>query len=570
MDSTVLIIDDEESIRFAFRTFLSKEGYNVLEADDLHTALEVINNNSIDVIFSDIILNEFHGIDLLRKVKEEGLNCPVIMITGQPDMSTAADAVRLGAFDYLIKPIEKKKIIKVAKMAYSFKKLEDDKKKIAEENIKYQKNLEAIFRSVSEAIITFDADKSILNVNKAARNIFNIIPSAIIGKKIDEVSPFSSLFPKELFEDGSGSYGVNEYRIRFKEDQSYCKVLVLNSSPLLDSRNSTIGTVLAIRDETKLATLEKQLNQRYKFHNIIGKSKRMQQVYSLIENLSEVDTTVLITGESGTGKELVAGALHHNGTRVANPFICLNCSALSENLLESELFGHVKGAFTGAIKDKNGRFHDAHKGTLFLDEIGDISPLIQLKLLRVLQEKKIERVGDSVSIDTDVRIIAATNRDLRDMINNGNFREDLFYRLKVVEIKLPSLRERVEDIPLLVDHFIKRFNERFNKEIRGVTNDVLQKLMSYSWPGNIRELEHAIEHAFVLSRQGVIKIQDFPVEINQSVEQSLDVENKQSISDRKIVEVLEKTRWNKAESARILGISRQTLYRKMKKSNIEL
>jgi transcriptional regulator with PAS, ATPase and Fis domain len=249
--------------------------------------------------------------------------------------------------------------------------------------------------------------------------------------------------------------------------------------------------------------------------------------------------------------------------------ITVNCSALSENLLESELFGHIKGAFTGALKNKVGRFQAADKGTIFLDEVGDISHTIQLKLLRVLQEKELERVGDSLSIKVDVRIITSTNQPLRKKVEAGEFREDLYYRLKVVEVILPPLRERREDIPLLVEHFRDTFNKRFGKEIEGVTDEVINSLMQYPWPGNVREMEHAIEHAFVLCHEKNITLKHIPSEIRDynSINKN---ENQLDISDevKKILQTLEQTEWNKAKTARLLGISRQTLYRKIRENNI--
>ncbi len=350
MTHTVLVIDDEESIRYSFRSFLSKEGYQVFEAEGFQAALDILSRETVDVIFSDIVLNEYNGVELLRNIKEKNISCPIIMITGQPDMDTATESLRLGAFDYLIKPIEKHDILKVTRLAVKYKTLEDEKKIIADENLKYRKNLEAIFRSVSEAIITFDKKGTILNANKAVYNIFNITPKSIIKKDIKHIPQISGILPNDFMEFGKDS-GVSEHYIHFSKGQTDDQIIVLNTSPLKDSDNAIIGKVLAFRDETKLSYLEKQLNERYKFHNIIGKSHPMQRIYNLIENLAKVDTTVLITGESGTGKELIAGALHYQGARANNPFVCLNCSALSENLLESELFGHVKGAFTGAVKN---------------------------------------------------------------------------------------------------------------------------------------------------------------------------------------------------------------------------
>jgi transcriptional regulator with PAS, ATPase and Fis domain len=300
----------------------------------------------------------------------------------------------------------------------------------------------------------------------------------------------------------------------------------------------------------------------------------MQEIYRLLGDLARTDTTVLITGESGTGKELIAKALHYSGPRAFKPMITVNCSALAENLLESELFGHVKGAFTGALKHKVGRFQAADQGTIFLDEIGDIAPSVQLKLLRVIQEKELERVGDSQSIKVDVRIITSTNQPLKQKVERGEFREDLYYRLKVVEIVLPPLRERREDIELLVIHFCDLFNSKFGKGIEGVTDDVLHAFRQYEWPGNIRELEHAIEHAFVLCHGNIITIDHIPPEIREpygSIKGHPGWHSKESNhtgSKQNIMDALKKAEGNRAKAARILGISRQTLYRKMREGDI--
>jgi transcriptional regulator with PAS, ATPase and Fis domain len=284
-----------------------------------------------------------------------------------------------------------------------------------------------------------------------------------------------------------------------------------------------------------------------------------------------VQTTVLVTGESGTGKELVAEALHLSGDRSHKALVKVNCSALPESLLESELFGHVKGAFTGAIRDNIGRFHRADGGTIFFDEIGDISPKVQLKLLRVLEEREFERVGSSAPNKVDVRLIAATNRNLLEKVGNGELREDLYYRLKVIEIKLPPLRDRREDIPLLVEHFRNGFNAKFKKNIEGISADVLKAFLKCPWRGNVRELEHIMEHAFVLCNRNVITFDNLPSDfvtapetVRHSALESVEADS------QGILEALEKTAWNKAKAARLLGIDRVTLYRKIKRYNLTL
>lgn len=322
---------------------------------------------------------------------------------------------------------------------------------------------------------------------------------------------------------------------------------------------------MVIRDETHVAELEKKLEIRQSFHNITGESEKIQKIYSLIEALSSVQTTVLITGESGTGKELVAEAIHYKGGRHNKPFVMVNCSSLSESLLESELFGHVKGSFTGAFRDKIGRFELAHGGTIFLDEIGDISSSVQLHLLRVLENHEFERVGDNKTIKVDVLIIAATNQDLKEKVKTGHFREDLYYRLKVVEIKIPPLRERKEDIPLLILHFLRKFNNKFNKHITHVSEDVERLFMKYHWPGNIRELEHSLEHAFILCRKSIISPEDLPEDFKDMLNgNELNNWDNPDI----IIETLVKSEGNKCRASKMLGISRQTLYRRMKEYNI--
>ncbi|PIP39150.1 MAG: diguanylate cyclase, partial [Desulfobacterales bacterium CG23_combo_of_CG06-09_8_20_14_all_51_8] len=288
------------------------------------------------------------------------------------------------------------------------------------------------------------------------------------------------------------------------------------------------------------------------------------------------DATILIQGESGTGKELVAGAIHYNHDRFDKPMVTVNCSALSESLLESELFGHVKGAFTGAHRDRKGRFEEADGGTIFLDEIGDISPFIQLKLLRAIHEKQIERVGESKKRSVDIRIITATHKDLFAMVAQGLFREDLYYRLKVFPIFIPPLRERKKDIPLLIAHFINQFNRKTGKAITGLTSDALRVLMDHHWPGNVRELENAIEHAFVLCNTDQINIVDLPVEIRQMGYPPIAATATEhhpirlAITRERLMTMLNECGWNKAEVGRRMGKSRTSVWKYMKKWGIPL
>ncbi len=319
------------------------------------------------------------------------------------------------------------------------------------------------------------------------------------------------------------------------------------------------------REKDKNILLAQALEKRYSFGNILGKNTRMQAIYELISDISNTDSTVLIQGESGTGKELIARAIHFNSHRKNKPFVVANCSAYSQNLLESELFGHEKGSFTGAIRRKIGRFELAHGGTIFLDEIGEVSPPTQILLLRVLQDYRFERVGGEETLEVDVRVIAATNKNLMEEIRKGTFREDLYYRLNVIPIFVPPLRERKDDIPLLASNFLQKFCQEKGKEVTSISPEVMEILLAHSWPGNVRELENVIEHAIIIAKQEKILPKDLPQYLLQ---QSLSAQQLISLQDHEkhlIMKTLEETNWNKHQTAKRLKINRSTLYGKMKR-----
>lgn len=442
-----------------------------------------------------------------------------------------------------------------------------DRKLIEEDLERHRSRLQAIFGSVKDAIITIDSEMVVVEANKALESICGLVPKRIIGKVFTDCLTNCNQSCVEIIQKAlQGMTSVEECHIKCGHSDRPQQRVILTSSQLLNRHDNFEGSVIVIRDITTLSHLEKELGDRHHFQNIIGKSSRMQGIYDLLDDLAGLETTVLITGESGTGKSMIAKALHYSGNRASKPLVTVNCSALPENLLESELFGHVRGAFTGAIKDAQGRFQAANGGTILLDEIGDVSPRIQLKLLKVLQEKEFERVGESISIKLDTRIIACTNKNLKEKVKQGEFREDLYYRLKVVELKLPPLRERLEDIPLLVRHFCDVFNKSFQKNILGLSDEVMQVFMNYRWPGNVRELAHSIEHAFVLCRDRVISLKHTPAEIRESSDGERKITGKPPRErPEDVLMVLDKTYWNKAKAARLLGIDRSTLYRKIRK-----
>jgi transcriptional regulator with PAS, ATPase and Fis domain len=348
----------------------------------------------------------------------------------------------------------------------------------------------------------------------------------------------------------------------------------VSASPLLDRGDNIVGVVQTFRDLSIIQKLRNELEGRVQVGNMVTRSSAMRKIVDVLPQIAISDTTVLIKGNTGTGKELVANAIHNLSNRSSKPFIALNCGALPETLLESELFGYKAGAFTGANKDKIGRFGMAEGGTLFLDEIGEISPALQVRLLRVLQEKTYEPLGGTESVKSDVRVIAATNRSLSSLIAEGKFREDLYYRIKVIQIKLPELKNRKEDIPLLVNHFISRFNSIQNKSIQGVSHEVMALLMAHDFPGNIRELENIIEHSFVLCPDEIITPACLPEEFmrgSPQEEESSGIEKVvHAVESQTIIEALKRNNYNRIAAAHDLGIHKSTLFRKIKHLNITL
>ncbi|HIG56539.1 MAG TPA: PAS domain-containing protein [Candidatus Handelsmanbacteria bacterium] len=427
-----------------------------------------------------------------------------------------------------------------------------------------RQNMDAIFNAVADGIIAFDLQLRISNLNQAAQAMLGYSREEAVGESCLTLLPptedrdrFNAIFDSQQ--------EVNESRVSIHNRNNRQLHLMMSTRVLRDDENVAKGLIAILRDVTELEALRSELQQQEYFFNLVGKNHRMQALYQLVQDLSDSDATVLVLGESGTGKELVATAIHGASQRCKNSFVKVNCSALSEGLLESELFGHVKGAFTGAIRDKIGRFEEASGGTLFLDEIGDLSPNVQVKLLRVLQEREIERVGSSETIKVDVRVIAATHQDLQQAIEDGQFREDLYYRLNVMPLELPALRQRKEDIPLLVNHFIDKYNARTRRNIQGIGHEGLELLMDYHWPGNVRELENAIEHAFIKCRGGTLLPSCLPTHLRSDDGTPNGQASMRPSSDKEYVQqVLEECQWNRSDAAERLGMHRSTLWRKMK------
>ncbi len=450
MSERILVVDDEKIIRETLSYVLQKEGYTVEEAENGKLAYDKILESTFDLVITDLEMPEMKGVELLDRIKKLNIQTSIIVITAFGSLDTAISALRSGASDYILKPVE--------------------------------------------------FDELIIKV-----------------KKLFEV--------KDL---------------------------------LLENR-----------------ILRKEVQRNFDFENIIGKSPAMQRIYEMIQTVADTDSTVLITGNSGTGKELVARALHYKSLRKNKPFIAVNCGAISENLIESELFGHKKGAFTGAITDKEGYMKAAESGTLFLDEVSEMPLQLQVKLLRAIQEKEYTPVGTTMSLPVNVRFIATTNKDLRDEVSKGNFREDLFYRLNVIDINLPSLKEREEDIPLLADHFLNKYRIELNKKIKGIDSDAMRAIIGHEWRGEVRELENVIERAVIFCKEDFITVKELPLSfrpnseaIDFSVPGSLE-ESIRKFEKDLILKALESNDYNKEKTADILRVGLSTLYRKLKELDIK-
>ncbi len=458
---------------------------------------------------------------------------------------------------------------------------------------------ELIIDTMAEGVVVMDSEARIRQWNNAMTEITGYTEDEMLGEVVFKLRApgctNSENISRLMQDDPTNPCSVTGCECRMLSKSGEPIPVLVNARTLRDSNNNIIGILQTITDfrpveklRREVAELQVRVGADNSIEGMAGHSKAMRELSRLIQLAAGSDASVLILGESGTGKELAATAVHKLSARRDQPFVRVNCGALPESLLESELFGHVKGAFTGAVNDRIGRFEAADGGTIFLDEIGEISPAVQVKLLRVLQEGEFERVGMSKTLKINVRVIAATNLNLAQEIQDGNFREDLYYRLRVFPLEVPSLRQRTDDIPVLINHFIKKYTVRTGRNIRGIVPQAMSRCIEYPWPGNVRELENAVEYAFVVCPDGgTIGLEHLPAEVSNPVQhpqvqsdstkawgqspRERKAEARKVLSDRvRLIELLNQCEWNKAEAARQLGISRTLVWKWMKKHDIDL
>ncbi|HOF40034.1 MAG TPA: sigma 54-interacting transcriptional regulator [Candidatus Hydrogenedentes bacterium] len=426
----------------------------------------------------------------------------------------------------------------------------------------------AILDSVNEGVFAVDQDWRITCFNSAAERITGVLRDQAIGNRCCDVFRASicetDCALRKTMSEGRPVVNATAHIVNHEGQRIPIRI---STALLRDESGAVIGGVESFQDLTQIEQLQKELENRYTFEDIVGRSPAMQRLFDILPQVSASASTVLIEGASGTGKELFARAIHNLSPRRKKPFVAINCAALPDTLLESELFGHKAGAFTDAKRDKPGRFELAQGGTIFLDEIGDISPAMQVRLLRVLQERQIEPLGGLKPLEVDVRVVAATNKDLAELVQSGQFRDDLYYRIRVVYLKLPELKQRREDIPLLVNSLIAKFNRLQGKDIAGVSGKVMARLMEYDFPGNVRELENIIEQAFVLCRGGLIEGKHMPPELRSATGVERDEPRAMSLDAMErflIREALARHSGNRKKAAAELGVDVSTLYRKIR------
>ena len=582
----ILLVEDDPEDAEIFRRCAAESELYRIEVHHVGTSDEVLRHLSeqeYDLVFLDQHLGEAAtGLDILKRVRAERMEPPIIVLTGKGNEQIAVEMMKSGAKDYLLKDTFNCEILERS-LRYALEQHRSAvERKCAQEALRdSEEKFRTIFESIPCGVLVFDGDRRVRALNNTLERTLGVNRTEAVGKRGGEVLGCVHAFDSPEgcgYSDACESCqvrsaalealaGMRVHRSKAQvqlliEGKKRDRTLLVSASPI-DYGGERLAVVM-LEDVTELNRLRSRLQPAESFAGIVGRDPKMLELFDTIRELSRVNAPVLIQGQSGTGKELVALAIHSEGPRAERLFVPVNCSALPETLLESELFGYVKGAFTGALRDRKGRFELADGGTIFFDEVGDLSPTIQVKLLRVLQEGTFERVGSEESINVDVRVISATNKDLREEVDARRFREDLFYRLCVVPLNLPPLRQRREDIPLLVDHVLKNAVEEAGREEMALSQEALDAIMKYHWPGNVRELQNAIQYALVKSRGNVLELEHLPPTLHggrAARRKPAKKRRRRKLSERAVRQALEQCNGNKTEAARVLHVGRATLYR---------
>ncbi len=562
--TTILLVEDNPGdarlIRELFRD-IHWRSFDIITAESLQQAYERLHETRVDLALVDLSLPDSHGLETFRKMADGYPALPQILLTGLNDRETAIQAVREGAQDYLLKgEVDEHVLLRAIDYAIERKRIQAELEAANSRLRKNAEDLHSILNQLHIGTILIDPEGRILHMSVSALRLLGkseFIPEdqswqEAVGFPDDDVHALERLMQRPERE---------KFVVHFTPPGLSPRRLEID---IHDDPRDTRAKMFFLYDVTEIHTLRQQLEDKSSFHDLIGKCRPMQDVYRQIRNLSQVDSTVIIEGETGTGKELVARALHDTSPRKDKPFLAVNCAGLTESLLGSQLFGHKKGAFTGANSDHRGFFESADGGTIFLDEIGDMPAPVQTSLLRVLQEKEITRLGEAQPRKVDVRIICATHHDLQKQVDQHAFRADLLYRIRVGRIHLPPLRERQEDLPLLIWAFVGQCRKAMGKLfVQDLSADAVHRLTRYPWPGNIRELKSVIEYAVLQCEGDAIQAHHFPPELLQSSEPSLPrSEPTTAVKGReRLLGALREAKGNRAKAAQLLGISRATFYR---------
>ncbi len=568
----ILIVEDEGIVAEDIQDILANLGCSVTGiASSGEEAVRMASETRPDLVLMDIMLGgDMDGVETAQRIYDS-LNVPVVYLTAYADENTLQRAKMTGAFGYILKPFEERDLRSTIAVALHKHRTESELRESAWRS-------SAALRSVGNAVITTDATGRIEFMNPVAQTLTGWTLDEARRKPLKDVISITSAEPGQLSEnivagiiDDGAFVGLADNTLLTVKDGTRLSVEG-SGAPIKDDKGKIIGAVLLLRPVSWEDRDE--IRVEHAFDEIVGNDEEIKRILGMLPDIAESDSTVLVEGPSGSGKELFARAIHDLSGRNKGEYVVVSCGALPDTLLESELFGYVKGAFTGAVKDKPGRFALAEGGTIFLDEIGDISPTLQAKLLRVLEQKQYEPLGGTATVKADVRIIAATNKTLSEIVARGVFREDLFYRLNVVRIVLPPLSSREGDVPLLVNHFVHSFNVKSGKNIEQISNEALEFLKNHDFPGNVRELKHLIEHAFVMCRGREITLQHLPQDARAQAAdgESTEGDCPDSPLDRAHAEVIEeklrKHNGHRIKTADELGISKTTLWRKMTKYGI--